>query len=115
MAGWARSPFMDSSSAMAWCASRFRGYLRDHHGVVNSATRTIPWIAFVAMVFALVANLYPVPEGAYGKLPYIYLAYLAGVLLFFAFRSRTKVPCKRNPERRSVFVTSCLFSFSRCS
>ena len=64
------------------------GYLRDHHGVVNAATKTIPWIAFIAMVFALVANLYPVPEGAYGKLPYVYLAYLAGVLLLFAFRSR---------------------------
>jgi amino acid transporter len=68
------------------------GYLRDHHGVVNAATKTIPWIAFLAMMFALVANLYPVPEGPYGKLPYIYLAYLAGVLLLFAFRSRAKTP-----------------------
>jgi amino acid transporter len=67
------------------------GYLRDHHGIENAATKTIPWIAFAAMVFALVANLYPVPEGAYGKLPYIYLAYLAGVLLLFAFRSRAKI------------------------
>jgi amino acid transporter len=67
------------------------GYLRDHHGVVNAATKTIPWIAFIAMMFALVANLYPVPEGAYGKLPYIYLAYLAGVLLLFVFRSRAKI------------------------
>lgn len=67
------------------------GYLRDQHGVVNVATKTIPWLAFLAMVLALVANLYPVPEGAYGKLPYIYLAYLAGVLLLFAFRSRPKM------------------------
>jgi amino acid transporter len=67
-------------------------YLRDHHGVVNAATRTIPWIAFGAMMFALVANLYPVPEGAYGKLPYVYLAYMACVLLLFAFRSRVKRP-----------------------
>jgi amino acid transporter len=65
-------------------------YLRDHHGVANAATKIIPWIAFLAMVFALVANLYPVPEGAYGKLPYLYLAYLAVVLLVFAFRSRSK-------------------------
>jgi amino acid transporter len=65
-------------------------YLRDHHGVSNPATKTIPWIAFAAMVFALAANLYPVPEGAYGKLPYIYLAYLAVVLLLFAFRARSK-------------------------
>jgi hypothetical protein len=67
------------------------GYLRDHHGVVDAATKTIPWIAFLAMMFALVANLYPVPEDAYGKLPYIYLAYLAGVLLLFVFRSRPKM------------------------
>lgn len=66
------------------------GYLRDQHGVENAATKTIPWIAFAAMLFALVANLYPVPEGAYGKLPYIYLAYLAIVLAWFVFRSRSK-------------------------
>ncbi|HUA00216.1 MAG TPA: APC family permease [Candidatus Aquilonibacter sp.] len=65
-------------------------YLRDHHGVENLATKTIPWIAVGAMVFALVANLYPVPEGVYGKLPFVFLAYLAAVLLLFAFRSRAK-------------------------
>jgi amino acid transporter len=66
------------------------GYLRDHHGVVNIATKTIPWIAVLAMVYAVVANLYPAPEGAYGKLPYIYLAYLAVVLMLFVFRPRPK-------------------------
>ena len=71
-------------------------YLREHHGIVNTATRTIPWIAFGAMMFALIANLYPVPEGAYGKLPYIYLAYLAGVLLLFAFRPRAKLPVQES-------------------
>jgi amino acid transporter len=65
-------------------------YLRDHHGIVNAATKTIPWFAFIAMVLALVANLYPVPQGPYGKLPYIYLAYLAVVLLWFVFSSRAK-------------------------
>jgi len=65
-------------------------YLRDHYGVVNLATRTIPWLAFIAMVLALAGNLYPVPEGPYGKLPYIYLAYLASVLLWFLFDSRGK-------------------------
>jgi amino acid transporter len=65
-------------------------YLRERHGVANVATKTIPWIACAAMVFAVVANLYPVPEGAYGKLPFIFLAYLAAVLLLFAFRSRAK-------------------------
>ena len=66
------------------------GYLRDHHGVVNLATRTIPYIAGLAMVYAVVANLYPAPEGVYGKLPYVFLSYLAAVLLLFVFRSRPK-------------------------
>lgn len=58
-------------------------YLRDH-GVFRPGMQIIPWLAFIAMVAALVGNLYPVPEGPYGKLPYIYLAYLcAGLLLFF--------------------------------
>jgi amino acid transporter len=65
-------------------------YLREHHGVENLATKTIPWIAFAAMIFALVANLYPIPDGAYGKLPYIYLAYLIAVLLVFTYRSRRR-------------------------
>ena len=73
------------------------GYLRDHHGVVNAATRTIPWIGCIAMALALVANLYPVPEGPYGKLPYIYLAYMAIVLAWFVFRSRAK-----NSERAEM-------------
>jgi len=34
-------------------------------------------------------NLYPVPEGPYGKLPYIYLAYLAAGMLWFLLRSRS--------------------------
>jgi amino acid transporter len=58
-------------------------YLRDH-GVFREGAQIIPWLAFIAMLSALVGNLYPVPEGPYGKLPYIYLAYLcAGLLLFF--------------------------------
>jgi amino acid transporter len=66
------------------------GYLRDHHGVVNLATRTIPYIACLAMIYAVIANLYPAQEGVYGKLPYVYLAYLAVVLVFFVFRTRPK-------------------------
>jgi amino acid transporter len=65
-------------------------YLRDHHGIVNAATRTIPWLAFLAMILALVGNLYPVPEGPYGRLPYVYLAYLAAVLLYFVIGARGK-------------------------
>jgi hypothetical protein len=42
------------------------------------------------MVLALIGNLYPVPEGPYGKLPFIYLGYLAAVLLWFLVHSRGK-------------------------
>jgi amino acid transporter len=64
-------------------------YLRDH-GVVDAGARIIPWLAFAAMLLALVGNLYPVPEGPYGKLPYVYLAYLAAGLLWFSRHSRGK-------------------------
>ena len=61
-------------------------YLRDH-GVYQSGAWIIPALAFVAMLLALIGNLYPVPEGPYGKLPYVYLAYLAvGMAWFFATR-----------------------------
>ncbi len=50
-------------------------YLREHGAFVPGA-QLVPWLAGVAMLLALVGNLYPVPEGPYGKLPYIYLAYL---------------------------------------
>jgi amino acid transporter len=64
-------------------------YLRDH-GVVHSGAKIIPWLAFAAMLFALVGNLYPVPEGPYGKLPYIYLAYLVAGVLWFAFHTSAR-------------------------
>jgi amino acid transporter len=63
-------------------------YLRDHRGSVNTATRIVPWLAFLAMMLLLVANLYPVPTGGYGKLPYVFLAYLAVALAWFPFRAR---------------------------
>jgi amino acid transporter len=69
-------------------------YLRDHHGVVNTATRIIPWLGFITMMLGLIANLYPVPAGPYGKLPYIYLAYLSVALLWFPFRSRRNDPVR---------------------
>jgi amino acid transporter len=69
-------------------------YLRDHHGVVSARTKTIPWLAVLAMVLALVGNLYPVPEGPYGKLPYIFLGYLAIVLLWFLLDPRSKVSAR---------------------
>jgi len=62
-------------------------YLRQH-GVFQPSAVIIPAIAGAAMLLALVGNLYPVPEGSYGKLPYIYLAYLAAGLLWFALSGR---------------------------
>ncbi len=65
-------------------------YLRDH-GAFRPGAQIIPWLAGAAMLLALVGNLYPVPEGPYGKLPFIYLAYLAAGLLWFVVRRRSKV------------------------
>jgi len=64
-------------------------YLREH-GAYRPTGWAIPALAFVAMLGALIGNLYPVPEGPYGKLPYIYLAYLAAGLLWFVLRRRSK-------------------------
>ena len=68
------------------------GYLRERHGRTTLATTILPWLAFAAMIGVLLSNLYPVPEGVYGKLPYLFLAYLGTVLMLFAFRSRAKIP-----------------------
>jgi amino acid transporter len=62
-------------------------YLRDHNAFRPGA-QMIPWLACAAMLLALAGNLYPVPEGPYGKLPYIYLAYLAAGLLWYALQRR---------------------------
>jgi amino acid transporter len=64
-------------------------YLRDH-GVFRPGAQIVPWLAGAAMLLALVGNLYPVPEGPYGKLPYVYLAYLTAGLLWFFFRGRNR-------------------------
>jgi amino acid transporter len=64
-------------------------YLRQH-GAYRPGVQIIPWLAFTAMLLALAGNLYPVPEGPYGKLPYIYLAYLCAGLLWFVFQKRSK-------------------------
>jgi amino acid transporter len=68
------------------CAALPR-YLRDH-GVFRPGAQIIPWLAFTAMLSAPIGNLYPVPEGPYGKLPYIYLAYLSAGLLWFFWQER---------------------------
>lgn len=64
-------------------------YLRDH-GVFRRRAQIVPWLAGTAMLLALVGNFYPIPEGPYGKLPYIYAGYLAAGLLWFALRQRTR-------------------------
>jgi amino acid transporter len=64
-------------------------YLREH-GVFRPGAQLVPWLAGAAMLLALVGNFYPVPEGPYGKLPYIYLAYLTAGLVWFAVRARGK-------------------------
>jgi amino acid transporter len=66
-------------------------YLKNH-GVFRPGAQILPWLAGAAMLLALAGNLYPVPEGPYGKLPFIYLAYLIGGLGWFLVRAR----CKRS-------------------
>ncbi len=62
-------------------------YLRDH-GVFQSRARVISVLAGIAMLLALLGNLYPVPEGPYGKLPYVYLVYLACGMLWYLMSAR---------------------------
>jgi amino acid transporter len=64
-------------------------YLREHK-VFRPGAQIVPWLAGTAMLLALVGNLYPVPEGPYGKLPYVYFAYLLAGLVWFALRGRGK-------------------------
>jgi amino acid transporter len=66
-------------------------YLRGH-GAYRPGAQIIPWLAFAAMLLALIGNLYPVPEGPYGKLPFIYLAYLCAGMLWFLLQRRREVP-----------------------
>jgi amino acid transporter len=66
-------------------------YLRDR-GVRWAGARIVPWLAFAGMLLALVGNLYPVPRGPYGKLPYVYLGYLAVGMLWFFLASRRDAP-----------------------
>jgi amino acid transporter len=64
-------------------------YLRQQNAF-RPGVQVVPWLAATAMLLALIGNVYPVPEGPYGKLPYIYLAYLAGGLGWFAIRARRR-------------------------
>jgi len=66
-------------------------YLREHNAYRPGA-QIISWLACAAMLLALAGNLYPVPEGPYGKLPYIYLAYLTAGMFWFFLRARNRKP-----------------------
>jgi len=66
--------------------------LLKERGAYHPGAQVIPWLACAAMLLALVGNLYPVPEGPYGKLPYIYLGYLAAGMLWFFLRARNRAP-----------------------
>lgn len=66
-------------------------YLHDH-GAYRPGAQVIPWLAFAAMLLALIGNLYPVPEGPYGKLPFIYFAYLCAGMLWYVLQKRKEAP-----------------------
>jgi hypothetical protein len=72
--------------------------LRDYRGVVNVETKTISYPTFGLTVLTVAASLYSAPEGMDGKMPFVFLAFMAVVLLLFVFRSREKAPCGRRLE-----------------
>jgi amino acid transporter len=82
--------------AYALVSAALPRYLREH-GAYRPGAQIIPWLACCAMLLALAGNLYPVPDGPYGKLPYIYLGYLALGLSWFFLRVRKRDPaCAEN-------------------
>ena len=66
-------------------------YLRDR-GVLWAGAQIVPWLAFAAMLLAMAGNLYPVPEGPYGRLPYVYLGVLAAGMTWFVAARRASNP-----------------------
>jgi amino acid transporter len=78
-------------------------YLRVH-GVFRPGAQIIPWLACFAMLLALAGNLYPVPEGPYGKLPYIYLAYLVVGMLWFFWNTRRPALAENQVESAAPVV-----------
>jgi amino acid transporter len=66
-------------------------YLRTQ-GKYTAGAHILSWLACIAMILALIGNIYPVPEGPYGKLPYLYLGYLfAGMSWFFLRRRENRL------------------------
>ncbi len=68
------------------------------HGACRPGSRIIPGLACTAMLLALVGNLYPVPDGPYGKLPYVYLAYLAAGMMWFFWNARKAARVESDSE-----------------
>jgi len=77
--------------AYALVSAALPRYLREHNDY-RLGSQILPWLACGAMLLALAGNLYPIPEGPYGKLPYIYVAYLAAGLSWFFLRTRNRKP-----------------------
>jgi len=67
------------------------GYLKSHGAYIGSA-QLLSWVACLAMLLALAGNLYPIPEGPYGKLPYIYFVYLVAGMSWYFWRTRNTKP-----------------------
>ena len=89
MAGWVRWPLTVLLLPTRWFASPCRATcaITVRSGLEHKSS---PGWRRMAMLLALVGNLYPVPEGPYGKLPFVYLAYLTAGLLWFVIRRRNK-------------------------
>jgi len=77
--------------AYALASLALPAYLKSHDAYSGSA-QVISWIACIAMLLALAGNLYPVPEGPYGKLPYIYFVYLVAGMSWYFWRTRRSKP-----------------------
>jgi amino acid transporter len=74
-----------------------------NHGVFRPGAQIIPWLTCFVMLLALAGNLYPVPEGAYGKLPLIFLGYLAlGLLWVFWSSKRKKAALDEDSAERTL-------------
>jgi amino acid transporter len=59
---------------------------RNHH--LTSASLIVSATTTIAIVLALAGTLYPVPERPYNWLPYVYLAYILGGIVWFSLTTR---------------------------
>ena len=89
------------------------GYLRDHHGVVNVATKTIPWIAFIAMGSRWLRISTPCPKACTASCPTSSLPIWPRFSCCLCSARVRKPRLGSDLERRSRFVASPLFSFLR--